>query len=270
MSYTNKTANYELPQWIGTDKPTFLEDMNEAYQAIDTAMKENAQAAAAAQSTADTNTGSISTLDTQVNGTGGIASQISDIAGDITTLTGNVNTINSLIGDGTPTTTAQTLIGAINELEAGKASDTDVKALETKVGTAALTTTAPDLCGAVNELNAKKPYIEFETLATATADGVKTNAALLTELNSPINIVTANDRNSLIIEDSDGIIYHAAGDKFYTRVSGSATAITAGVLKVGGTSHSYVYEITAGGFTATETSATVATKNFILKRMKSK
>lgn len=180
MSYTNKTTNYELPQWIGTDKPTFLEDMNGAYLAIDTAMKENAQAAAAAQSTADTNTASISTLDTQINGTGGIASQITEIAGDITTLTGNVNTINSLIGDGTPTTTAQTLIGAINEL------DSDLN------GTGGTASKVSDLETAVNNLetavnNLKNTEI---VVATATHDGTKTNADLLTELYTAYEALT--------------------------------------------------------------------------------
>ncbi len=35
MSSTNKTENYNLPQWIGTDKPTFLGDFNGAFLSID-------------------------------------------------------------------------------------------------------------------------------------------------------------------------------------------------------------------------------------------
>ena len=31
MGATNRTANYDLPQWIGTDKPTFLGDLNDAF-----------------------------------------------------------------------------------------------------------------------------------------------------------------------------------------------------------------------------------------------
>lgn len=41
MGATNHTANYDLPQWIGTDKPTFLGDLNDAFLKIDTAMKTN-------------------------------------------------------------------------------------------------------------------------------------------------------------------------------------------------------------------------------------
>lgn len=38
MSYTNKTANYELPQWVGTDRPSFTTDFNNAFATIDEAL----------------------------------------------------------------------------------------------------------------------------------------------------------------------------------------------------------------------------------------
>lgn len=43
MASTNKTPNYDLPQWVAADKPTFLGDMNAAFLDIDTAMHENAE-----------------------------------------------------------------------------------------------------------------------------------------------------------------------------------------------------------------------------------
>ena len=52
MASTNKTPNYNLPQWVGTDHPTFSEDFNDAFSAIDTAMNSNKTAAESAQSTA--------------------------------------------------------------------------------------------------------------------------------------------------------------------------------------------------------------------------
>lgn len=134
MSSTNKTTNYNLSQFIGSDKPAWLVDYNGDMSAIDTQMKANADAASAAQSTAntadskaDTNASAISTLDSQINGTSGVAA-------DVVSLQGSVNTINSLIGNGTPTTTDKTLIGAINELDANKASTSDVNTLEGKLG----------------------------------------------------------------------------------------------------------------------------------------
>lgn len=49
MPYTNQTPNYGLPQYIATDKPTYLGDANGAYSKIDTQMKANAAAAEANQ-----------------------------------------------------------------------------------------------------------------------------------------------------------------------------------------------------------------------------
>lgn len=48
MAHTNATANYSLPQFIGTDKPGWLTDINTAFYDIDAAMKDNADAADAA------------------------------------------------------------------------------------------------------------------------------------------------------------------------------------------------------------------------------
>lgn len=91
--FTNKTKNYNLPQYLGTDKAEWL-DNNAAFATIDTALKEaalnaesagsnatnaataaaqaqstadNAQATATkAQSTADTNAANIAGLSTRV------------------------------------------------------------------------------------------------------------------------------------------------------------------------------------------------------------
>lgn len=45
MSSTNKTPNYELPQYIDTDKPTFLGDFNNAMGIIDKGMNDNKNSA---------------------------------------------------------------------------------------------------------------------------------------------------------------------------------------------------------------------------------
>lgn len=52
MSSTNKTANYNLSQYIGTDKPTYLGDYNGDMLKIDTQLKANADAASNAASAA--------------------------------------------------------------------------------------------------------------------------------------------------------------------------------------------------------------------------
>lgn len=53
MSSTNKTTYYELSQYIGTDKPTYLGDYNSDMLAIDTAIHNAADAASTAVSTAN-------------------------------------------------------------------------------------------------------------------------------------------------------------------------------------------------------------------------
>ena len=71
---TNKTTNYELPQFIGTDKPTWLGDFNQAMSDIDAGMHENASDIASMESdvasataAASQATQAVSTLTTTVN-----------------------------------------------------------------------------------------------------------------------------------------------------------------------------------------------------------
>lgn len=81
MASTNKTANYELSQYIGTDIPNPLTDYNGDMEKIDTALKANA-----------------------------------DLAGEAQT---GVTGLEAKVGDGTLETEAQNLVGAANELKAG-------------------------------------------------------------------------------------------------------------------------------------------------------
>lgn len=54
MSSTNHTANYNLSQYVGSDKPTYLGDYNADMLAIDTQMKANNTLASNASTTAST------------------------------------------------------------------------------------------------------------------------------------------------------------------------------------------------------------------------
>lgn len=62
MSATNHTSNYNLPQFIGTDKPTWLTDVNGAFSAIDSQMKTNADNISTASSTATSASTAVGTL----------------------------------------------------------------------------------------------------------------------------------------------------------------------------------------------------------------
>ena len=113
MSATNATTNYELPVFIATDKPAWLTDWNGAMNAIDTAIHTAQSTADNAATTAGTATTDIATINNSLTTiTGNITSLTTSVNGN----TAAINTINSLIGNGEPTTTDKTLIGAINEI----------------------------------------------------------------------------------------------------------------------------------------------------------
>ena len=123
MSSTNKTATIELSQYVGTDKPTYLVDYNGDMLKIDNAIAADRDSITTAQNTADgavtkadANKGSIDVINTQLNGDPEIPGD-SGLSGDVSAIEGVVNTVTSLIGSGTPTTSEQTIIGAINGLE---------------------------------------------------------------------------------------------------------------------------------------------------------
>ena len=63
MSSTNKTTNYNLSQFLGSDKPAWLADYNQDMTKIDTQMKANSDLATGAEGKADANTTKIGDLD---------------------------------------------------------------------------------------------------------------------------------------------------------------------------------------------------------------
>lgn len=69
MTATNKTANYELSQFVGSDHPTWLGDYNSDMAKIDTQLKQNADDIASA--TAGGLTSVHHTADLTGNGTSG-------------------------------------------------------------------------------------------------------------------------------------------------------------------------------------------------------
>ena len=90
MSSTNHTTNYNLPQFIGSDKPAWLGDINPAMSAIDAQMKLNADAASAAS-------GAAATADGKAVAAGNAASTADGKAETAqTTANGAVTRINAL------------------------------------------------------------------------------------------------------------------------------------------------------------------------------
>ena len=76
MGHTNSTTNYALPQFIGSDKPAWLTDVNNAYAAIDTAIKsaaDDATQAAADATAASTAAGNAATAASNAQSTASAA-----------------------------------------------------------------------------------------------------------------------------------------------------------------------------------------------------
>lgn len=235
MGYSNTTTHYSLPQYVATDKPKYLTDFNETMVAIDTQMYTNAQAAAtadgkavAAKEVADGAVSSIGTLNAQINGDPedptdtGLNGQVSDNKTDI-------ETMQALIGNGTPTTSNQTIIGAINGLEGAVAPREDGDNLANGYNTGEQFARGGSIYTALTDLTANTPFASltlntdykvsdtlveqiadvvgevseikedlgvtirnFNEFASVTGDGVKTSGELMAEAISAFMSAVAN------------------------------------------------------------------------------
>ena len=114
MGATNTTTYYNLSQFVGTDKPAWLQDYNGDMLKIDTAI--NAAKVAADSATLDASAAQLDASTALGDITNTITPAITSLQTTVGNQGGAINTINSLIGNGTPTTTDQTIIGAINEI----------------------------------------------------------------------------------------------------------------------------------------------------------
>ena len=131
MGHTNSTANLSLPQFIGTDKPTWLGDVNGAFSTIDS---------------------KVGTIDADISAVDAKADNaVADASNAVTTATNANNTA------GTASTTATNALNvANNALTVANNADGHTNQLETKIGLLAdLTTTdKTSIVNAINEVNA--------------------------------------------------------------------------------------------------------------------
>ena len=110
MGSTNKTAHYNLPQFIGTDKPGWLTDVNDAMQKTDEGIYQAAVAAQGAQTSADAATSAVQTVNADLNDTKTTLTATTATAqtaltntqqqaGQIAQNSTNVSTINARLGN---------------------------------------------------------------------------------------------------------------------------------------------------------------------------
>lgn len=109
MASTNKTTHYDLSQYVGGDKPTYLGDYNTDMSKIDTAIN-------SAQTKADTADVAATTAQTTAEGAQTTATTaITNAAAADSKATTNANNIGTLAN--LTTTEKTTLVGAINEVD---------------------------------------------------------------------------------------------------------------------------------------------------------
>lgn len=112
MASTNKTTNYELSQYIGTDKPTYLGDYNSDMAKIDNAIHgvaENVGTETSRINVIEGNIGTLSNLTTTDKSS--VVNAINEVNGKATQNATNTGTLSNL-----ETTNKTTIVNAINEV----------------------------------------------------------------------------------------------------------------------------------------------------------
>lgn len=142
--FTNKTEHYELPQYIATDKPTYLVDFNGAMQKIDSTMYGAVETAENASTTA-------TSADNKVDG---VVERVTALEEKTTTQSNTITTLqnsNSLLTQRVTSTEVK-----------DQQQDVKISTLESSVAQA--TTDAEDAMTEVSSLNGyltanEKPFI---------------------------------------------------------------------------------------------------------------
>lgn len=189
MSHTNSTTNYNLPQFITTDKPFWLTDVNQAYSAIDTAMKNNADAAATADTKATDAGTAASTADSKAtaakSAADGAVGSLADAFSDISTYAvDDVVIYNSLLYIcTTAVTTPGAWTGSTNWTR------TTVDALKQSKSASNLGTSDKTIVGAINELNTNKANLSLLTTYTKVS---KSYASGIAQTGSGLSLTTYN------------------------------------------------------------------------------
>ena len=205
MASTNKTTNYDLSQYIGTDKPTYLTDYNQDMSKIDTGIH-------AAKSEADNNATSIGTLSNlTTTAKTDLVSAVNEIDGEVATNTNNIATNTSNIATNT------TQIGTIANLTTTAKTDLVVAANEinAKVGNlSSLTTTNKNsTVGAINEIKSQINDFNLTSFVTPTLTITKTSDGTT----APVQV---SNNNIKIAKNSNGSLFKIYGSVTFTNQQG--------------------------------------------------
>lgn len=226
MGHTNSTANLSLPQFIGTDKPTWLGDINGAFSAIDAYAGTNDAAVSAAASDA--------------------SSAISQASAAVNT----ANTANTTAGNAS--TTANNAIGVANTANAIAGT------VDAKVGLLAdLNTT--DRTSIVNAINEVQGVALGTNTVSVNTDGVKTRSQIFDDLYALIDPSKITGRSFLSADSAAGSsvfqISNISGSTYvFTQISLSASDIVGACVNVKASGSTYY---ASAGTTVTDGSSYV-------------
>ena len=230
--HTNETTHFQLPIFVANDTPAWLVDWNGAMNDIDSALYSIQQGSGTIATDLATVQTNLTTLEGIVESQG---TSISSLASALTSAQGTINTITSLIGNGVPTTTDKTIIGAINEI------------------------------------NEKVDDYGEVVIASVTADGVKTFSQLANELYSLISDLSQDKINaSHLVYGSDSLAFRHKGSNLYSfstcTMAGGAVYISQ--IDIASTASEFTVASVANGGTvsiSTSNSSAVAPSGAVLK-----
>lgn len=221
MGHANETSNYELPQFVGTDKPTWLGDINGAMLKIDNAIAGVASDATSAVSVA--------------NGAATLATSASEAASTATATAEAASTAAS---------------GAASV--ANTAADTANNAQSTAV-------LAKSTADAAAEDAADALAAAVRGSVQVTGDGVKTISALLSELLILVDLTKIGAHSKLIYAGDYYSIVKKSTSLEFTRTYVEETQVVVVTFKLDSTSHYYAASITTSGTTINNFDSTVVT-----------
>lgn len=116
MSHTNSTSHYSLPQFVGTDIPTWLGDFNSAMTAIDNGINSAATTAGSASTTAaqaSTDAAAAqASANSAINSAAAASQAASDAAAAVTTEKDRAEAAEKNIADSIKSTTVSTTLYA--------------------------------------------------------------------------------------------------------------------------------------------------------------
>lgn len=239
MASTNKTTYYELSQYVGSDKPTYLVDYNSDMSKIDAGIhgvdekaETNEASIGVLSSLTTTDKSSLVGAVNEVNGNiSGIGNLSNLTTTDKSSLVGAVNEVNGNVGvlSNLTTTAKSNTVSAINEVDGKVASNTsdigDLNNLTTTVKTS--------LVGASNELKANIDNFNLTSFVTLPN----------TSISSSGNTINANSFVT-VAKNSDGSL-----GKIYGEIAINNPTSTVNITVVGsGLTPSSDFTINCAGF----------------------